>query len=336
MMEMLSHPSAHFSMPYRHISRDDRKTIASLISGGRHNHSEIAEQIGKSPSAVSREIAAGSGEDGRYVPGEADRRSAGKRSDANAGRRKITEGSEAEKAVLAGLKLFWSPEQIAGRHLLDSGAPLASHVTVYAYVAAHGKDLFRYLRHGKGRLRRRRHGTKQREKRREEGKKRRIDARPDVVAARSRVGDWEGDTVVGQEKTVHVLTHVDRKTGYLYADVVGGSAEAVRRATERRFGRCPKKKLSTITYDNGTQFAEHETLERNLGIEVYFAHPYHSWERGTNENTNGLLRQFLPKGTHFAGLRQRKLDRYAKLINNRPGKRHGYRTPEEEFNCASD
>ena len=221
MMEMLSHPSAHFSMPYRHISRDDRKTIASLISGGRHNHSEIAEQIGKSPSAVSREIAAGSGEDGRYVPGEADRRSAGKRSDANAGRRKITEGSEAEKAVLAGLKLFWSPEQIAGRHLLDSGAPLASHVTVYAYVAAHGKDLFRYLRHGKGRLRRRRHGTKQREKRREEGKKRRIDARPDVVAARSRVGDWEGDTVVGQEKTVHVLTHVDRKTGYLYATSSG-------------------------------------------------------------------------------------------------------------------
>lgn len=322
-------------MPHTHISHDDRKTIAALVSGGRHNQTEIAAQVGKSPSAVSREMARGSGAGGRYLAGEADRKARGRRGGANAERRVIAAGSGAEKEVEEGLRKYWSPEQIAGRHLLDHGVPLCSHVTIYAFVLSRRKDLVPFLRHGKKRLHRRRHGTGQREMRREEAKKKRIDTRPGVVAERSRVGDWEGDTVVGQEKVLHVLTHVERKSGYLYADKVEGSAEKVRRATERRFGRCPKRKRLTITYDNGVQFSEHETLERNLGAAVYFAFPYHSWERGTNENTNGLLRQFLPKGTYFKDLTQRKLDRYAKLINTRPRKRLGYRTPEEVFNCVS-
>lgn len=322
-------------MPHNHISRDDRKTIAALIDGGRHNQTEMALQVGKSCSAVCREIIRGSGPDGRYLAGEADRKARERRGKANAERTKIVAGSEAEKEVEDGLRKYWSPEQIAGRHLLDHGEPLCSHVTIYAFVEAHRKDLVQFLRHGKKRLRRRRHGTKQREIRREEDKKKRIDTRPAEVETRGRVGDWEGDTVVGQEKALHVLTHAERKSGYLFADKTEGSAEKVRGATERRFKRCPKRKLRTITYDNGTQFAEHETLERNLGIDVYFAFPYHSWERGTNENTNGLLRQFLPKGTYFADLTQRKLDRYVKLINNRPRKRLGYRTPEEVFNCVS-
>lgn len=323
-------------MPHRHISRDDRKTIAALLLGGRHNQSEIASQIGKSPSAVSREIALGTGADGRYLAGAADAASRARRGAANALRAKLYPGSDAEKALEEGLRRFWSPEQVAGRQHLELGKALVSPAAAYAYLPKARKDLVPLLRHGKKRLHRRRHGTKIREERREEGKKNRIDARPAAVARRSRIGDWEGDTVVGQEKTEHVLTHVERMTGYLLADRVCGAASSVRRATERRFVRHPKRKLLTITYDNGVQFSEHEMLARNLGIDIYFAHPYHSWERGTNENTNGLLRQFLPKGTCFTGVTQRRLDRYVKLINTRPRKRLGYRTPEEVFNCVSD
>lgn len=322
-------------MPQTHISHADRKTIAALLLGGKHNLTEIASQIGKSPSAVSRETRRGSRENGVYVPGAANAKAATRRGKANALRSKIVPGGEVEAAIEEGLRKFWSPEQIAGRFRVEQGEPFVSHVTIYAYVVRHRKDLVVFLRQGKKRLHRRKHGTKQREIRREEGKKKRIDVRPAVVEKRSRIGDWEGDTIVGQEKTEHVLTHVERASGYLFADRTDGLASTVRRATERRFGRCPKKKIRTITYDNGIQFAEHEMLESRLKIDVYFAFPYHSWERGTNENTNGLLRQFLPKGTYFKSLTQRQLDRFVRLINTRPRKRLGYRTPEEIFMCVS-
>jgi IS30 family transposase len=270
------------------------------------------------------------------VPGAANERARACRARANALRAKIVPGGEVEKTIEEGLRKYWSPEQISGRYKLEHGEPFVCAVTIYAYIVVHRKDLILFLRQGKNRRHRRKHGTKQREIRREEEKKKRIDVRPEVVEERSRIGDWEGDTIVGQEKTSHVLTHVERASGYLFGDKTDGLAATVRRATERRFRRCPKKKRLTVTYDNGIQFAEHEELEHNLEIDVYFAFPYHSWERGTNENTNGLLRQFLPKGTYFKSLTQRQLDRFVRLINTRPRKRLGYRTPEEVFNCVSD
>lgn len=322
-------------MPHTHISHDDRKTIAALLQGGRHNLTEIAAHIGKSPSAVSREVCARTDPDGAYRAGSADRAARSLRAAANGLRGKIVAESEALQAVEEGLRRFWSPEQIAGRYRRERGEPLVSPVTIYAYVYRRRKDLVPFLRHADRRQHRRKNGTKQREKRREEAKKARVDSRPAIVDGRSRLGDWEGDTIVGQEKTEHVLTHVERKSRFLAADRVKGTAENVLRATARRFSRYPRKKKHTGTYDNGIQFSSHEEMGKLTGMEIFFAHPYHSWERGTNENTNGLLRQFLPKGMFFAGVTQRKLDRFVKLINTRPRKCLDYRTPEEVFNCVS-
>jgi len=163
--------------------------------------------------------------------------------------------------------------------------------------------------------------------------KRRVNSRPQVIEKRKRIGDWEGDTVLGKEKTERILTHVERKSGVLLGDKISNiKAAIVRAVTVRRFLTLPLCKRHTVTYDNGIEFAEFEFIERDARIKVFFAFPYHSWERGTNENTNGLLRQFFPKGTAFRTITQENVDHVVSLINNRPRKRHDYRTPLEVFN----
>ena len=168
-------------------------------------------------------------------------------------------------------------------------------------------------------------------------KKRRIDTRPALVEKRERVGDWEGDTIVGAEKTQRLLTPVERKSGYLFADKLDiVTAEIVREKTARRFRSVPKEKRETITSDNGSEFSDHAKLEEDTGITVSFAYPYHSWERGTSENTNELIRQFFPKGSSFSMITEQRVEQVARLINNRPRKRLSYLTPREVFKnrCA--
>jgi len=163
-------------------------------------------------------------------------------------------------------------------------------------------------------------------------KKKRIDTRPKIVESRERIGDWEGDTIVGGEKTIHILTHVERRSGMLFADKLErATAELTREKTIARFGKITKDKKHTITYDNGSTFAEYEMTEKETEMDIYFAYPYHSWERGTNENTNGLLRQFFPKKSMFANITQETIEEAVKLINNRPRKRLDYLTPREVF-----
>lgn len=318
-------------VPYQHITKEERLKIEALISAG-HKDIEIAKMLGRDRSSVGREIRR-NGEKGKsYLARVADRASKSRKSTANTRPCRIVPGSDLEKHVVAGLKRYWSPEQVAGRLRRENGdKTVICHETIYEYIYEKRPDLKRFLRCRKGKYRRR-YGTKIREKRREEARKKRIDSRPKIVETRKRIGDWEGDTIVGKEKTIHVLTHAERKSGYLLADKVdNATAERVGRITIERFRKLPRKKRFTITYDNGSQFAEYETTERDVGVAIYFAHPYHSWERGTNENTNGLLRQFIPKGTPFQGVSKRKLDRFVKLINTRPRKRHRYQTPEEVF-----
>lgn len=149
---------------------------------------------------------------------------------------------------------------------------------------------------------------------------------------RERIGDWEGDTIVGKERTKQILTHVERKSGLLLGDKLEHStAEETKNKTIERFKTIPKNKKFTSTYDNGTTFSEHEMTEKKTGIEIYFAWPYHSWERGANENANGLLRQFFPKKSSFAMITQEAVDEACGLLNNRPRKRLGYLTPNEVF-----
>lgn len=179
---------------------------------------------------------------------------------------------------------------------------------------------------------RRKYGTKIRELEREKLNKKNISLRPQIVEQRSRLGDFEGDTIVGLEKNIHILTHVDRKSGYLIARLLKtATAEETRDQTLISFESIPKSKLRTITYDNGVQFSKHQDTEQKLNTEIYFANPYHSWERSTNENTNGLLRYYYPKKTPFKDLTQKQLDKTVEQINDRPKKRLNYLTPKEVF-----
>jgi IS30 family transposase len=181
---------------------------------------------------------------------------------------------------------------------------------------------------------RRRWGAKKRQQIRDAASKRRIDERPEAANNRSRLGDWEGDTVIGQPGRDRLATYVDRRSGKAKAIKVPGGeglAEAVADRTVAWFQKLPKAKRHTLTYDNGVEFSQHEYIEDHAALQVYFAHPYHSWERGTNENTNGLYRQFFPKRTDLNPVSQREIDKVTKLLNTRPRKRHQYRTPDEVF-----
>lgn len=319
-------------MSYTHFTKEERIRLAALKQAELSNI-EIARELRRDKATIGRELKRNRSEEKKkYLPGAAQELCVRRRGAANQQFHKIIPDSELEKYILAKLKKYWSPEQIAGRVKREEiFETTIVHETIYRYIYHDKPALKKYLRCTKGKYRRR-YGTKTREKQREEAKKKRIDERPKIVETRKRVGDWEGDTIVGQEKTIHVLTHVDRKSGKLLADKASDiTATAIRKLTVERFHTLPQKKRQTITYDNGIQFSEHETTERDLKTPIYFAYPYHSWERGTNENTNGLLRYFLPKKSSFKNLTQQKLDRYVKLINTRPRKRHNYATPEEVF-----
>jgi IS30 family transposase len=314
-------------MTYKHFNREDRIKLSVLIKTGIKNK-EIGRILNKDPVSIWREINKGS-INGKYLPSLAGREAKKRKTHRM---KRIENDSELRKYIHEKLKLYWSPEQIAGR--LKRKDIIICHETIYGYILRN-KKLKKYLRSQKGKYRRR-HGTIPREKQRELGKKRWINERPEVINERARIGDWEGDTIIGLERTKRILTHVERLSGYLMADkldVVSG--EIVAKKTAERFKKIPKRKRQSITYDNGTEFSSHEIIEKETKATIYFANPYHSWERGTNENTNGLIRQFFPKKSSFANITQEDVDRVTKLINRRPRKRLNYLTPFEIFNCTS-
>lgn len=324
-------------MSYSHIKPDERVELAVLLRAG-HKQSEIAQILGKHPSSISREIKRNSTNEGRYNCWLAKRNTKAKRLNANKRFRKLRANKKLKRYIERKLKKYWSPEQIAGRLKLRYGKTILCHETIYQFIYKQREDLKKFLRCQKGKYRKR-HGTKKREKAREEAKKKRIDTRPKIADERGRLGDFEGDTIVGGGRKERILTHVDRKSGYLLADKLKRAfAEIVRKTTADRFKSLPKGKKFTITYDNGTEFSEYELIERETRMAVYHAYPYHSWERGTNENTNGLLRQFYPKKSSFSEVTQEKLEKVVNLINHRPRKRLGYLTPHEVFikNCTLD
>lgn len=315
-------------MSHKQLSSKERIVLEKLFSS-RIRQKEIAEILERPPSTISRELARNRDKDGNYSVKIAKKKLKKRRTKMNQKFKKITQKSSIRQYVIRKLRKYWSPQQIAAKSTLR-GQKIC-HETIYQFVYNKRPDLIKYLRAKKGKYRRR-HGTLDREKHREEAKKRRIDTRPVIVEKRTRIGDWEGDTIRGGDKKSAILTHVDRKSGYLIANRLERAfAEKVRTTTVAEFSKLPKNKVHTITYDNGCEFAEHETTEIWLKTAIYFAYPYHSWERGTNENTNGLLRQFFPKGTDFSKVTDFDLQMAVKLINNRPRKRLNYHTPKEIF-----
>lgn len=296
---------------------------------------DIAKAIGVTPSAISQEIQRNKDPDGKYHARHAKEKRKERRIQANQRFRKIENKRKMERYIEEKLRKHWSPEQIAGRIKKDYPKDVSMRIgkdSIYTWIYAKRNDLVKYLRCKKGNYRRR-YGTNIREKQREEAKIKRIDTRPDIVETRGRLGDWEGDTVIGKEKIKRLVTNVDRKSGYgLINKLDTVSMETMHALLEKRFLKIPKKKKYTYTYDNGTELGkEDEHLEKKLSMDVYRAFPHHSWERGCNENFNGLVREFFPKGMEFATISEQEVKRVETLLNTRPRKRLDYATPKEVF-----
>ncbi len=323
-------------MSYKHITRDQRVALSALLKAG-VTKKEIANQLSLDRTTIWREIKRNKVKKEKYDARFSHPKACKRRRFANEKGDKIKNNKKLKSYIIKKLKLYWSPEQIAGRLRLKQGKTVVCHETIYRFIYKQSLFFTVYLRHKKNKYRKR-HGSIKRMKKARDMHKRNIGQRPLIIEERKRIGDWEGDTIVGGERKTGILTHVDRKSGYLLADKLRRNhAEYVSKITVKRFSLIPKNYCHTITYDNGTTFAQHCITERKTGMLVYFANPYSSWERGTNENTNGLLRQFYPKKTLFKNLKQEELDKVVTLINNRPRKRLNYRTPQEIFNecCTS-
>lgn len=312
-------------MSHTQLGPSDWPVIARMLHSG-YTGAEIAHTLGKNPSSVNRHIAEYGGRQG-YDAREVRRRKRMKRIAAMDGIRVLI--GTLLRTVVQELKKHRSPEQIAGAFALKNQTLAAS--TIYRYIKERAPHLKQFLRSRKGKYRRKR-GTKVREKQREQAKKRRVDERPAVVERRSRLGDWEGDTIMGRDKRVRIVTFVDRKSGYLIAFLLPKMrAELLTSLALRHFRSIPKAKRKTFTLDNGTEFSDWERLEQKSGAAVYFAYPYHFWERGSNENTNGLLRQYFPKDLDFNMITPEELAAVVRRLNDRPRKRLGFKSPRQLF-----
>lgn len=318
-------------MSHVQFTRETRVALATLLSAGK-KRAFCAQQLGFEKSNINREIERNKDPDGIYRGGHADDRAVKRRLDARVGQRKIENDPKLKKHIIRKLRKFWSPEQIAGRLRQEKKQTIVCMETIYKYIYEVKPELEKQLRH-RGNKQRHKRGTAARRRLCEAMKIRSISERPAIVDTRTEFGHWEDDTVVGKEKTQRIHTKVERFSGFGLADKLEQvSAQIIQNKIHKRFTRLPKCAKRTLTRDNGLEFGDlDKDTERLTGLRVYRATPYHSWERGTNENWNGLLRQFCPKGTYFASITQTRLDQIVRLINDRPRKRLGYKTPREVF-----
>lgn len=319
-------------MGYRHLSIDEREVILKMRENNK-TLEDIGGKLGRPRSTISRELQRNVSSTGEYKAHLAEKYYQRRREQSKAPYR--LNYQPLRQYVKSKLKQYWSPEQICGKVKLEYPEDSAMRTcpsTIYRWIRADRQAdgaYYQKLRHGL-RKRRKRYGST--ENRGQIPGRRMIDQRPKVVEKRSRIGDWESDSVVGRNHKSYIATHVERKTRYAQAiKLASKSAEDYVIATLDIFQNIPSAKVKTFTVDNGKEFANFKEIEKGLAAKVYFAHPYHSWERGTNENTNGLLRQFFPKGTDFNLVSQKEIDAAIYLLNNRPRKCLKYRTPAEIF-----
>jgi IS30 family transposase len=311
-------------MTYTHLTQEERYQIHDLQHQGL-SLVEIAQQLDRHASTIGRELRRNAGQRG-YRPAQAHEKASSRQTS----RRNARQFSSAQwEHVAKYLRLTLSPEQVSGR-LRSENTLSISHESIYGHIyqdKRRGGDLVTLLRCQKGR--RKRYGS---------GRERRgklngtcIEQRPKVVDSRSRIGDWEGDTVIGKGHQGALVTLVERKSRYTLARQVSAKqASQVGNAIIEML-RPHRDCCHTLTFDNGKEFADHAFIASCLDAEVYFAHPYCSWERGLNENTNGLLRQYFPKDTNLKLVSQQAVDDAVHLLNHRPRKCLQYRTPHEVF-----
>ena len=312
-------------MNYHQLTENERYQISTLLKEGFSNK-HIAANLGRHPATISREIRRNRGLRG-YRPRQAQNLALKRRYES-------TKYCKVTPDVLSWIKCLvrqqLSPEQVVDYLKTERGVSL-HHETVYQLLytdKAQGGDLYQHLRIVSKPYRKRYGSYDNRGRIRNRIS---IDARPAVVENRSRIGDWEGDTVIGKGRKSALLTLVERKTLYtIIVRLSGKRADLLAQALITRVDSI-KDRFKTLTLDNGLEFAEHEQIAASLKTKVYFAHPYSSWERGINENTNGLIRQYFPKGTDFNDVTQKQIELVMSRLNNRPRKARGGKTPNELF-----
>lgn len=318
-------------MSYHQLTQYQRHELGALVFGRKHSLREIAALLGVHHSTVSRELRRHATDNNSgYHAVQARLALKAKRLAANQHHRKLPTNTRLVAVVTVRLLRHDSPDQIAG-WLRDSGAKLrVCAQTIYDWIYTHAKHLVVHLHCRKGKYRRTRENTLRKTFRDKQKQARSIDVRPAHVLARKTYGHWEGDSVVGTAQSGAIATFVERKSGYLLATLLPDKgAKSFEEAAKRCFAAIPTKYRKTLTLDNGVEMSNYEEMERQNQLQIYFAHPYHSWERGTNENTNGLLRFYFPKKMSFAHLTQQQLDAAVLEINTRPRKRLGYKTPSQ-------
>lgn len=324
-------------MNYKHFNIEEREKIQEFL-WQKKSIRYIAEELNRSPSSVSREIKKNHPkEKSVYTPRLANERALFKRT--QRGREVRLKNDVIRNYVVSHLKLGYSPEQIAGTIKKEKVGSI-SHEAIYqyiyhqiyrdgyGYVKPNRKDLRLCLRRKK--KRRTHHGLRKTIRlQRLSGKS--IDIRPHVVETRRRLGDWEGDSVVSCNNGTGINTLVDRKSGYV---LITKLSDKTSLATVEAMKRLVSFPCHTVTLDNGAENTNWSDMEYHTGAKVYYAHPYHSWERGTNENTNGLIREYFPKKTDFTLVSDDEIRKVEYILNTRPRKRLGWRTPLQVMGVA--
>ncbi len=320
-------------MSYYHLTMEDRNVIYRMRFR-KYSYAEIARCLGCHRGSIGRECKRNALSDGRYDPGAAQTR-------ANSRRRahlRRTKTGQHRLMAYVGERLThrWSPEQIAGRLSVRPPQDLAglslSHTTIYRWIWSDPERVrqFRPFLRIAQKPRRKPYGKPSR--RGQILGKRPIEERPPEANERTELGHWEGDTMVGKGRRGYLLTSVDRTSRYTIARQLHAcAADPVAEQLQQTLRRLPPEKRHSLTVDNGHEFARPTELEKKLKMPVYFAHPYHAWERGTNENTNGLLRQYLPKDTDLSQITNAQLQSPVRQLNHRPRKCLGFHTPLEVF-----
>lgn len=310
---------------YTHLTQDERYQIHAYKKAG-FSPSAIALDLNRHVSTINRELSRNTGLRG-YRPKQA-HRLAQARLFTKPKSVKLTDALK--QKIVSEIEQDWSPEQIQGRWLTQGEPVTVCPATVYQFIYADPElhqRLKPHLRHKK----RYKVRTDQSDKRGQIKNRVSIDERPDVVDLKKRLGDWEADTVIGKGHQGVLVTLTERVTKLeLIAVVPSKHADGVTRAIIDLLTPY-RSTLKTITFDNGKEFAFHEQISEALQSEAYFAHPYHSWERGLNENHNGLIRQYLPKGMPLDKVTQDEVDEIARKMNQRPRKLLGFKTPEEVY-----
>lgn len=306
-------------MTYHHLNREERYQISALLKAGL-TPTQISVNLGRHKSTISREIRRNSGLRG-YRPRQACL-VAEDRATNSRNARQITHSDWL--CVEDYLRDQWSPEQIA------SEVPM-SHETIYRHVYADkatGGELYKSLRCQRKRRKRYAGG---RDRRGQILGRRPISERPRHIEERRQIGHWEGDTLIGKRHKHAIVSLVERKSGYaVLAKVENKTSDQVSTAIIERLKPIARR-VRTLTYDNGKEFADHAVIDRVLGSTAYFADPYSSWQRGSNENLNGLIRQYIPKSRPLSTVTNAELAKIERLLNTRPRKRLGYKTPHEIF-----